>query len=671
VPRDLPIGNGTLLINFDRAYQLRDIYYPRVGQENHTSGDACRFGVWAGDAFVWLDDAAWTRELRYAQDTLVTEVRLEHPQLKVGVTFNDAVDLGRDLFIRRVRVDNLGPEREVRLFFHYPWTIYGIGVGDTAMYYPAIRALVAYKGQRYFAVSQKVGDRTGLDRFACGKKDVGGAQGTWRDAEDGELGNNAIEQGSVDMTAAAHLGTLPAGGTAVMYHWLLAAQDFTALQALAEMVVQRGPEFFLERTRSYWPAWVNKEERDFANLSPQVANLYRRSLLIVRTQVDNGGAIVAANDSDGVKDARDHYSYMWPRDGALVAYAMDQARYMEVSRRFIDLCARIVTPEGFFLHKYTPAGEPGSSWHPWIDSAGNPQYPIQEDETGAVLFALWHHYDVHRDFEFVKAYYRGLIVRSAEFLARYRDPHTGLPDASYDLWEERRGIMSFTVAAVWAGLQAAANFAALYGETALESRYREVAAAMKQATEQYLFDPERNRFLRRIVLTEDGSVEKDLTIDSSLYGLFYFGMFAADDPKITSTMEAVYQRLWCQTPVGGIARYEDDYYWKLSQDIEKVPGNPWFICTMWYAQWLVARAKTLTELEAAARILDWVAAAALPSGVLPEQLDPYSGAPISVSPLTWSHATVISLVQEYIHKRAQLLAAPARPRRARRAAAAS
>jgi hypothetical protein len=57
--------------------------------------------------------------------------------------------------------------------------------------------------------------------------------------------------------------------------------------------------------------------------------------------------------------------------------------------------------------------------------------------------------------------------------------------------------------------------------------------------------------------------------------------------------------------------------------------------------------------------------------VLPEQLDPYSGAPISVSPLTWSHATVISLVQEYIHKRAELLAAPARPRRARRAAAAS
>jgi len=669
VPRNLPIGNGTLLVNFDQAYQLRDIYYPRVGQENHSQGDVCRFGIWAGGTFVWLDHAGWSRDLHYAPDTLVTEVRLEHAELKVRVTFNDAVDLGRDLLIRRVQVDNLGAEREVRLFFHYAWTIYGVGVGDTVMYYPAIRALVAYKGQRYFAVSQKVGDRTGLDRYACGKKDVGGAQGTWRDAEDGDLGNNAIEQGSVDMTAAAHLGIVAQAGTVVMHHWLIAAQDFTGLQGLAEMVVQRSPESFLERTRSYWPAWVNKEEGNFTDLSPPVADLYRRSLLIVRTQVDNGGAIVAANDADIVKDARDTYSYMWPRDAALVAYAMDQAGYLEVSRRFIDLCARIITREGFFLHKYTPAGAPGSSWHPWVDADGHPQYPIQEDETGAVLFAVWHHYQVHRDFEFVKTYYRGLIVRAAEFLARYRDPHTGLPDASYDLWEERRGIMSFTVAAVWAGLQAAARFARLYGETTLAERYEEVAGAMKQATEQHLFDAERNRFLRRIVLRADGTVEKDPTIDSSVFGLFYFGMFAPDDPKIVSTMESVYERLWCQTAVGGIARYENDYYYQISQDIEKVPGNPWFICTMWYAQWVVARARTLGDLQAAARILEWVAAAALPSGVLSEQLDPYSGTPLSVSPLTWSHATLVSLVQEYVRKRQRLLAEPARRARPRTAAA--
>jgi GH15 family glucan-1,4-alpha-glucosidase len=121
-------------------------------------------------------------------------------------------------------------------------------------------------------------------------------------------------------------------------------------------------------------------------------------------------------------------------------------------------------------------------------------------------------------------------------------------------------------------------------------------------------------------------------------------------------MKGVYDRLWCKTEVGGIARYENDWYYQVSQDIANVPGNPWFICTMWYGQWLVSQARTLVDLTPAKDILDWVAGAALPSGVLSEQLDPYSKVQLSVSPLTWSHATVVSLVHEYVRKRAALTA---------------
>jgi len=656
VSRDLPIGNGSLLVTFDRNYQLRDIYYPRVGQENHTSGEPCRFGIWVEGRFTWLDDPAWSRNLVYMADTLVTNVTLRHPDLLVSLTFNDAVDLGRDVLLRRVRVMNEGPEREVRLFFHFDWHIYGTEVGDTVMFYPRVKGLVAYKGQRCFAACGQVGDRIGLDGYACGKKDVGGAQGTWRDAEDGELGNNPIEQGSVDMTLALKLGRLPQGQAATGYQWLIAARNLTDLQTVADVITLRGPEAFLERTRSYWTAWVNKEERGFADLSPQIADLYRRSLLVVRTQIDSGGAVLAANDTDIIKFARDTYSYMWPRDAALAVHAMDQAGYVDIPRRFFELSARIVTKEGYFRHKYTPAGDPGSSWHPWVDASGKPQYPIQEDETGLVLFALWQHYNHHRDFEFFKAYYRPLIILVGDFLASYIDPLTGLPQPSYDLWEERRGVMSFTVATVWAGLQAAANFAALYGETALADRYRGVAEGIKQGTRNFLFDAEANRFLRRIYVRPDGSTARDLTIDSSVYGLWYFGMFSADDPQIVSTMTGVYDRLWCKTEAGGIARYENDWYYQVSQDIANVPGNPWFICTMWYGQWLVAQARTLDDLARARDILEWVAGAALPSGVLSEQLDPYSKVQLSVSPLTWSHATVVSLVHEYVRKRAALTA---------------
>ena len=44
MPRDLPIGNGHFLINFDADHRIRDIYYPYVGKENHAGGFPFRFG---------------------------------------------------------------------------------------------------------------------------------------------------------------------------------------------------------------------------------------------------------------------------------------------------------------------------------------------------------------------------------------------------------------------------------------------------------------------------------------------------------------------------------------------------------------------------------------------------------------------------------------------------
>ena len=37
--------------------------------------------------------------------------------------------------------------------------------------------------------------------------------------------------------------------------------------------------------------------------------------------------------------------------------------------------------------------------------------------------------------------------------------------------------------------------------------------------------------------------------------------------------------------------------------------------------------------------------------MLAEQVNPFTNAPMSVSPLTWSHATVVDVVQSYLEKR--------------------
>ena len=93
----------------------------------------------------------------------------------------------------------------------------------------------------------------------------------------------------------------------------------------------------------------------------------------------------------------------------------------------------------------------------------------------------------------------------------------------------------------------------------------------------------------------------DMVIDSAIYGLWRFGMYAPDEPRIVDTMKAIRDQLSNNGAAGGIARYKDDYYFKVEPDTKKVPGNPWFICTLWLAQWYIATAKTAARPQAGAR----------------------------------------------------------------------
>ncbi len=112
-------------------------------------------------------------------------------------------------------------------------------------------------------------------------------------------------------------------------------------------------------------------------------------------------------------------------------------------------------------------------------------------------------------------------------------------------------------------------------------------------------------------------------------------------------MKALREKLWLKTEVGGLARYENDYYHQVDTNF---PGNPWFICTLWLADHLTNLARNEKDLEEPLQILQWVADHALPSGVLAEQVHPVTGSPLSVSPLTWSHATFVASTRRIMRK---------------------
>jgi glucoamylase len=676
MPRELVLGNTRMLISFDADYRMRDFYYPHVGSENHTGGSVSRFGLYVDGKFRWVERGqGWSIAIGYEPDSLVGRVEARHEELGIALVAIDTVDFHEALYVREIVVHNLRPAaREVRLYFHHDFSISETAVGDTASFDPGSGGVVHYKGARYFLANVLIGDTPGATEWATGQKGVNGREGTFRDAEDGVLSGNPIAQGAVDSVLGAAC-QVPGNGESKVMYWLAAGQRWQGawdgVRELDAKVIERHPSSFLERTRDYWRLWVSKENPDFADLPEAVAALYRRSLYVARMHVDAGGAIIAATDSDIVAFARDTYAYCWPRDGALTARALDDAGYESPSLQFFEFCADHLTASGFLLHKYTAEGSLGSSWQPWIDASAEDaipdghegssvpkqpghsyarQLPIQEDETALVLWALWRHFERWRNVEAVRGLYGRLVKKSARFLTRYRDRATRLPGPSYDLWEERRGISTFTAGAVVGGLEAAVSFARAFGESDVAAEYAGAAGEIRRAMEAHLFRPELGRFARQVNVRRSGEVVVDTVLDSSLYGVFAFGAFPADDPRVVATLRAIETDLACKTEIGGYARYADDPYFQVTHDLGRVPGNPWLICSLWIAQHKIATARSRADLRGAHDLLAWVESRKTASGLLPEQLDPFSGAPLSVSPLTWSHAELVATVAAYVAK---------------------
>lgn len=675
MPRSLVLGNGTLLATFDEYLQMRDFYFPFVGEEDHTTYNKFhRVGFFVeGRGFSWINDGSWTIQPRYMDTTLVSASSLRNDKLGLEMTSEDFVDPIKNILLRSFRIRSLdGKDCSVKCFFHHDFYIYGDKQKDTAFYEPHTKAVIHYRQNRYFLVggattdplncirSDQPGqfhplynvddhiDHCGLSGFSIGKANYRGLEGTWRDAEDGHLTGYPIEQGSVDSTVQIDC-QIPTGRESTVYLWVCAGRTINDVHDLQHFVLHETPEQVKQSARNYWKGWVLSHRDPGQSLSPQLREQYWKSLLIIRTQIDNHGGILAACDSDIMQFNRDTYTYVWPRDGAFVSLALNHAGQSEVVRRFINFCAQVQPDEGYLLHKYNPDGSAGSSWHPWYAN-GESVLPIQGDETALPLVALWHHFEHSQDFEFLHDMFQRFVKKAADFLLLYRETETGLPLSSYDLWEEKRGIFTYTAAATCAGLRAAANIAAALGHYRHADKYSEAYGRMAAAIIFHLYDEETKCFLKKIQRENGKTTERDATPDASISTIWMFGILPPDDPRVVSTIKRLRETLTVHTDIGGIARYVKDVYQSVTPPSAQVPGNPWIITTLWLAQWEIAVAKTAKDLESPHKALQWALDRASKTSIFPEQMHPFSGAPLSVAPLTWSHAVYVDTVLRYSEK---------------------
>lgn len=646
MPKSAVLGNGKTLICFDRNGLVKDIYYHYPGLENHVgSGFVHKIGVYVGERLYWIDEGGWDIKVSSEVDTMATDFRAINREIGIELHFSDILYNEANIFIRDIKIKNTNDSgRRVKVFFNQQFNISQTHIGDTAYYDPREEVIIHYKGRRVFLFNALC-DNERFDEYSVGLIGIEGKGGTYKDAEDGYLSKNAIEHGQVDSVFGMQVDIEPKSETQIFY-WMTIGKSINKVKELNQLVMSRRPSDIIKTTKDYWHAWVTHLNFSFYGLGEPIINMFRRSLLNIRTHVATNGSIIASGDSDLFQFGRDTYAYVWPRDAAFSALALERAGDFNASRRFFRFARKIITNEGYFMHKYAPDLSLGSSWHPWVRN-GEKQFPIQEDETALVIYALWKHYELSHDLEFIEGIYNDLIKKAAEFMVGYRDGKTGLPSPSYDLWEQDYTINTFTASTVYKALVCAGKFAKLLGKDTSAQKYTKTSEEIKKAILKYLYDKETGLFYKQIKMNKS-DFEIDKTVDiSSVYGVFKFEVLETDDPKLEHAFEKTVERLECKTEVGGIARYEGDSYHARGGNI---PGNPWIITTMWAAQYFIAKAKNESDMEPVRKYISWVVKYGGESMVLPEQIDPYSGEHLSAAPLTWSHGEFVNTIIAYLEK---------------------
>ena len=635
--RPVVLSNGQLFVGLDEHGLVHDFYYPYVGLDNLTNARSVmhKIGVWVDGAFSWTNDGTWDIQVEFAEGAMVSDVSMHSARLQLTVQFRDFVDTEYNALIRCAKITNHADHRrDVRLFMHQVFQISRAGRADTALYVPDDHYILDYKGRCCLLIAGKVMDGEDFDQFSVGNYNIEGKAGTFMDAVDGELTGNAVEHGGVD-SVLRFRQEVDAGEWFGVDYWVVAAESQSDAQVVHTHLKYYPLEKRLDTVRQYWQEWLGPGLDRLGSLPAKQRRMLEKSLLIIKAHCDQRGSILASGDSSIFNFGRDYYCYCWPRDAAYAIWPLIRLGHTEEAKKFFDFARDTMHRDGYLMHKYQPDRAIGSTWHPLLHGK-HKELAIQEDETAMVVYMIGEYYRATQDEAYVANMYDSFIAPCADFMTGFVDEATGLPHASYDLWEQKFLTSTYTVCTVIAALRTAVELAAVAGRAEDSTRWQQAADHMLGSLGA-LYHPD-GYFRKGFLLQEDGNLAYDDTLDiSNFYGPFMFAKLPQDDPRMVSTLQHVEQRLLNTSPIGGVIRFEGDGYFLSKQQYK---GNPWIVCTLMLAQYYQAQGKH----DAARGLVDWSIARAYPSGALSEQFDPDNGYAQGVTPLVWSHASMVDTI---------------------------
>jgi GH15 family glucan-1,4-alpha-glucosidase len=597
------IGNGSLLATVSGRGELERIFWPNVDHGQHLG--ELRLGIEREGTTLWLDEepGAWHQTYLDGASVLQTTAEIDGATLEV----TDLVTPAGPVLARRIR--STAPER---LVVRIAPSLDGDDRSGAGFVDPGSGALVFYLRGVALAVDLVATDTAMTLSESNGQGPTNDVV-VHRAPVEGEL-RGSIEREALVLVA---FGATPDEAIARLRRPAAVGFDVLASERSAydgETIALAAP-----------------------STEADVSALYARSLLVLEQLTDRQtGATIAAPEFDPAFEQSGGYGFVWPRDLGYVVLSFLAAGRGDLAVPALRWLAREQAPEGLWLQRY------------WTDGSLAPSWGLHQlDETGMVVFAYeaaWRELgDAALDRELWPS-----ARAAADFLCGFVDPETGLPLPSVDLWEQTDGQHSYSAAATYGGLVAAAAMASRH-EPGLEARYREAAERVRLAIEEHLWSEEHGCYLRsRWVGRSDELGEKppavfdralryptravrsvdreDARADSSLLGLCWpFRAVDPTSPRMRATIESVERRL--RLADGGVLRHEDDDY---------AGGNPWLISTLW----LGLAERQAGDLDGLRASLEYALARQTPLGLLPEQVT-RGGDPAWVVPLGWSHAMLI------------------------------
>ncbi len=633
--RPIVLGNNQLFVGLDRYGLVNDFYYPYVGQDNLTTARSLhhKIGVYVDNRFSWVNDGDWVINLAYTEGSLVSNITMENQELKLKLVFSDYVDCDFNSFIRHIDVHNLSDEtREIRVFMHQVFRISAEGRGDTVLYVPDKNYIYDYRGKVSLIINGKFDDGKSFDQYSVGNYHIEGKLGTYKDAEDGELSNNPVEHSSVDSTIRFKKN-FPANTVISIDYWVIAVENIYEGRKLNDYYMMTSMIDRLSYVSNHWKRWADNSIISTLPYAEEV----KRGILTIKAHCNANGTIIASGDSSIFNYGRDYYAYCWTRDASYSIWPLIRLKYFDEAKNFFKFCSEVITPDGYLMHKYQPDKSVGSTWHSELLN-GRQRLTIQEDETAIVVYILEQYFKESNDIDLVNFYFKKLVEPAANFMSSYIDINTGLPHASYDLWEEKYLTTTYTSVLVMSALYSAASLAKSVNDTQYIENWINAANTIKDNLHR-LYDDKLNYYIKGFVFNPEKKLfEYDTTLDmSSLYGIYLFGGTDLKDDKFLNTLKSVEDKLVYKNESKGVIRYFNDNYFKIDA---RTPGNPWIMTSLWLAQIY----NSLGQADKSKQIIEWVCNYKSPGGTLSEQRNPHNNQPISVDPLVWSHAELINTI---------------------------